>query len=75
MNDTHLEQPDLDPDVTAAMAEVTKAMDERRPEQELRQTALMLAVRVFLRPTKHEYDDVVKTAEAFYTFLTVSSAL
>lgn len=65
MNETHLENPELD----TALAELTVAVGELTAEQELRQIALEMAIRVYLKPTRHEYDDILKVAEDFYQFL------
>jgi hypothetical protein len=65
VNETHLEQPDVE----TALAELTVAVGELTAEQELRHAALAFAIQVFLKPTRHEYDDIVKSAEAFYAFL------
>lgn len=69
MNEMHLEQPDPDVDVKTALAELTVAVGELTAEQELRQLALGMAIQVFLKPNRHEYDDVIKLAEDFYRFL------
>jgi hypothetical protein len=65
MNETHLENPDVE----TALAELTVAVGELTAEQELRHTALALAIQVYLKPTWHEYDDIIKVAEDFYQFL------
>jgi hypothetical protein len=65
MNETHLEHPDVE----TALAEVTEAVRGLTTEQELRHAALAFAIQVFLKPTRHEYDDIVKSADAFYAFL------
>jgi hypothetical protein len=67
MNDTHLEQPDLD--VRAAMAELTKTAGVLTNDQELRRLALEMAVRVYLKPENPDPDGIVGNAESFYFFL------
>jgi hypothetical protein len=73
MNETHLENPDVETSDQAelgrSLAELTVAVGELTAEQELRHTALALAIQVYLKPTWHEYDDIIKVAEDFYQFL------
>jgi hypothetical protein len=69
MNDTHLEQPDLAMGFKDALDEITEAVRELDTEQELRLTALQLAIQVYLKPGEHRYNDVLSLAEGFYKFL------
>ena len=66
MNETHLEHP---PEIQAAIAELTTAVGALTVEQELRHTALNLAIRVYVCPRNSRYNDVIALAEDFYQFL------
>lgn len=65
MNDTHLEQPDIE----QVMADLTDAFRDATPDRELRQVALNLAVRVFLKPASNAYPDILALATTFHKFL------
>lgn len=70
MNETHLEHPE----VRTAIADLTEAVIGLTNEQQLRHAALAFAIQVFLKPSRHEYDDIIQSAEAFYTFLSSAGA-
>jgi hypothetical protein len=69
MNDTHLEQPDPNLGLRDALDEITEAVRDLDTEQELRLTALQLAIQVYLKPGENRYTDVLSLAEGFYRFL------
>jgi hypothetical protein len=66
MNETHLEHP---PEVQAAIAELTSAVGDLTVEQELRQFALKMAIRVYVCPRNDRYLDVIELSETFLRFL------
>ena len=66
MNEIHLEHP---PEVQTAIAELTSAVGALTVEQELRQAALHMAIKVYVCPRNTRYNDVIALADAFYKFL------
>lgn len=70
MNDSHLEHPDVE----KAIAELGEAVSNLTTEQELRSLALGMAIQVYLKPTRHEYDDIISVAEDFYKFLSAAGS-
>lgn len=72
MNETHLEQTD---DVRQAIEEVSQAVGMLTTVQELRQTALEMAITVFVDPENKRYTDIISLAEGFYAFLSADDEL
>jgi lipoate synthase len=66
MNETHLEQTD---EVRQAIEEVSQAVGMLTTVQELRETALQLAIQVYLKPGENRYTDIISLAEGLYKFL------
>lgn len=71
MNETHLEQNE----VRQAIEEVSRAVGALTTVQELRQTALEMAITVFVDPANKRYTDVISLAEGFYKFLSADDDL
>jgi len=68
MNDSHLEHPPET--VRIAIEELSEAIGDLTTVQELRRTALEMALQVFLKPSPNgENTDIIELAEAFYKFL------